>query len=162
MRSMMRKGGNDTMRILRKRRGQSTAEYAIVIALVLGAVIGMQTYVRRGLQGRVQDASNSHLPNTKSGASGLGTGLGTPIATFGDQYSQFKRGQFEPYYASSTSESTSSVRTLDASLAVGDLQVRGKVGDASSVKGGFKSTTDRSGSSAEAGSTNWDSGTLNQ
>ena len=150
------------MRILRKRRGQSTAEYAIVIALVLGAVIGMQTYVRRGLQGRVQDASNSHLPNTQSAGSGPGTDLGTPIATFGGQYGQFKRGQFEPYYASSTSESTSAVRTLDVGGAVGDLQIRGKVGDASSVKGGFKSTTDRSGSSAESGATDWDASTLNQ
>ncbi|UCB56774.1 MAG: hypothetical protein JSV30_06170 [Candidatus Omnitrophota bacterium] len=43
------------MRRLNK-KGQSTAEYAIVIGLIIGAVIGMQTYVKRGVQARVKDA----------------------------------------------------------------------------------------------------------
>ena len=34
-----------------KRRGQNTAEYAIVIALVVGAAIAMQTFIKRSLQG---------------------------------------------------------------------------------------------------------------
>jgi len=46
------------MRML-NRYGQNTAEYAIVIALVIGAVIAMQTYVKRGVQGRFKDASDS-------------------------------------------------------------------------------------------------------
>lgn len=46
------------MRILRK-KGQNTAEYAILIGLVIAAVIAMQTYAKRGLQGRVYDASDS-------------------------------------------------------------------------------------------------------
>ena len=36
-------------------KGQNTAEYAIVIALVVAAAVAMQTYVKRGLQGRVKD-----------------------------------------------------------------------------------------------------------
>ena len=41
------------------RKGQSTGEYAIVFALVLGAVIGMQAYVRRGLQQGVKMGSDT-------------------------------------------------------------------------------------------------------
>ncbi|MDD4907726.1 MAG: hypothetical protein PHJ00_01530 [Candidatus Omnitrophica bacterium] len=43
---------------LRSNRGQNTAEYAIVIALIIGAAIAMQTYVKRGLQGRTKDATD--------------------------------------------------------------------------------------------------------
>jgi len=34
-----------------KKRAQATAEYAIIIGLVIGAAIAMQIYVRRGLSG---------------------------------------------------------------------------------------------------------------
>lgn len=40
------------------KRAQSTAEYAIVIALVIGAAIAMQVYVRRGLQGGLKFATD--------------------------------------------------------------------------------------------------------
>jgi len=36
------------------RRGQSTGEYAILFAIVLGAVIGMQNYIRNRIAGRLQ------------------------------------------------------------------------------------------------------------
>jgi len=39
-------------------RGQSTAEYAILIGLVVAVAIAMQTYVKRGMQGRLHDASD--------------------------------------------------------------------------------------------------------
>jgi hypothetical protein len=38
------------------RRGQSTAEYAVVIGLVIAAVVAMQVYVKRGVQAKVKDA----------------------------------------------------------------------------------------------------------
>lgn len=37
-------------------KGQSTAEYAILIALVVAAVIAMQTYAKRALQAKTRDA----------------------------------------------------------------------------------------------------------
>jgi hypothetical protein len=46
------------------KKGQSTAEYAIVIALVIGALLGMQKYVKRGLQGRVKDALDDFVMDT--------------------------------------------------------------------------------------------------
>ena len=44
---------------LNKRRGQSTAEYAVVLGLIAAAVMAMQTYVKRGLQGRIAEATDA-------------------------------------------------------------------------------------------------------
>jgi len=38
------------------RKGQSTAEYAIVIGLVIAAAVAMQVYVKRGIQAKVKGA----------------------------------------------------------------------------------------------------------
>ena len=46
------------MRRLFNKKAQSTLEYAILIAVVVGALIGMQTYVKRGLQGRLRTATD--------------------------------------------------------------------------------------------------------
>lgn len=37
------------------RRAQSVAEYSVCLALVLAALLGMQIYVKRGLQGRYKE-----------------------------------------------------------------------------------------------------------
>ena len=41
------------------RKGQSTLEYAILIAVVVAAAIGMQVYVKRGFQGRLKQSADS-------------------------------------------------------------------------------------------------------
>lgn len=57
---------------MKNKRGQNTAEYALLIALVVGGVIAMQTYAQRALQARVRDASvfmtksNPEIGNTLS------------------------------------------------------------------------------------------------
>ena len=48
------------LRLLRK--GQSTAEYAIVIGLVIGAAVAMQIYVKRGLQAKMKQAVDYNDP----------------------------------------------------------------------------------------------------
>jgi Flp pilus assembly pilin Flp len=53
-------------RLFRNRKAQSTAEYAVLIALVVAAVVGMQTYVKRGVQARVKDASDDFTANISS------------------------------------------------------------------------------------------------
>lgn len=40
--------------MFRNKRGQNTAEYAVVIALVVGAAVAMQTYVKRNVQAGVK------------------------------------------------------------------------------------------------------------
>lgn len=41
-----------------KRRGQSTLEYAVVIAVVLAALIAIQIYVKRGIQGKLRSSTD--------------------------------------------------------------------------------------------------------
>lgn len=43
---------------LRKRRAQSTLEYAVLIVIVIGALLTIQTYVKRGIQGRLRQATD--------------------------------------------------------------------------------------------------------
>lgn len=73
------------------RPGQSLGELAILLALVVAAVIGMQAYLKRGLQARyksIADAAGSAFDHT--GSDGVFTSL----------------RQYEPYYSSSVSTAT--------------------------------------------------------
>jgi hypothetical protein len=70
-------------------RAQTTAEYAILIAIVIGAVVAMQVYMRRGMQGRIRNVVD-HV------------GAGGKV---GDTDFAFKAEQYEPYYISSDASS---------------------------------------------------------
>ena len=48
------------------KKGQNTAEYAILIALVIAAAVGMQTYVKRGWQGRMKDTSDDFVKGVQN------------------------------------------------------------------------------------------------
>lgn len=84
------------------KRAQTTAEYAILIALVVGAVIAMQIYVRRSLQGKIKDATDLPLNLT-------GTGLNA---------TSFNTTQYEPYYFNSTA-TTTQTQTLGEQMQTG-------------------------------------------
>ena len=45
-------------KLLRKIKGQSTLEYAILIIIIIGALLSIQFYIKRGLQGRLRQASD--------------------------------------------------------------------------------------------------------
>jgi hypothetical protein len=83
------------LRLLRSRNGQNTAEYAILIALVIGVFSAMQIYVRRGLNARVKGGTDK-LPQAVMGQAQTAgdifdnTFLGDPSAA---DYTQY-----EPYY----------------------------------------------------------------
>ena len=49
------------MQRLRTQQGQSMAEYAILFAIVIGAAIAMQQYVKSRLQGTMQGASDNYI-----------------------------------------------------------------------------------------------------
>jgi len=70
--------------MLRHTKAQSTAEYVIVLGLIVAAVIAMQTYVKRGFQGRIKDA----VDYTDQGGQ-----AGNAVA--------FTTKQYEPYYLES-------------------------------------------------------------
>lgn len=40
--------------LIRMRKAQSTLEYALLIGVIVGAFLGMQNYLKRALQGRMQ------------------------------------------------------------------------------------------------------------
>jgi hypothetical protein len=79
--------------MFRSKKAQSTAEYVIVLGLVVGVVIAMQTYIKRGLQGRVKEA----VDFTDQG--------GQTVAT---DVVQFSGNQYEPYYLESSFNSNRS------------------------------------------------------
>jgi Flp pilus assembly pilin Flp len=68
---------------LKNRKAQNTAEYALLIALVVAGVIAMQTYAQRALQARIHDAS-TYMTTQTGGANGIGNDV-----------------QYEPYYLQS-------------------------------------------------------------
>ena len=42
----------------RKMKGQSTLEYAVLIIIVIGALLSIQVYIKRGIQGRLKTAAD--------------------------------------------------------------------------------------------------------
>ena len=45
-------------KFLRKLKGQSTLEYAVLMIIIIGALLSIQTYVKRGVQGRIKSATD--------------------------------------------------------------------------------------------------------
>lgn len=43
---------------LRKRNGQSTVEYAVLIVVVIAALLSIQVYIKRGISGRMKDSAD--------------------------------------------------------------------------------------------------------
>lgn len=84
------------------RKGQNIAEYSILIALVIGAAVAMQIYVKRGIQGRVADAVDYAPVNLSEGGQAL----------------TFNTKQYEPYYIESNAQiasGSSKTETVGAS-----------------------------------------------
>jgi Flp pilus assembly pilin Flp len=69
---------------LKNRKAQNTAEYALLIALVVAGIIAMQTYAQRALQARIHDVSIFMSTNTSKDAQGVQIGNAST--------------QYEPYY----------------------------------------------------------------
>ncbi|MDP3042656.1 MAG: hypothetical protein Q8N62_08070 [Candidatus Omnitrophota bacterium] len=101
------------------RKGQNTAEYAILIALIIAAAVGMQTYVKRGLQGRVKEAVNH-------------TGTAQDV---GGVNLTFTGNQYEPYYAESDTK-VRSERTANEELGYRGAITRSDVKEETKVDAG--------------------------
>lgn len=52
-----------------KQKGQSTLEYALVIAVIVAALIAMQTYIKRGFQGKMKASVDDVGEQFSAGAS---------------------------------------------------------------------------------------------
>lgn len=42
----------------RRKKGQSTLEYAILVIIIIGALLSIQVYIKRGIQGRLKGAAD--------------------------------------------------------------------------------------------------------
>lgn len=45
--------------MIRNKKAQSTLEYAIITAVVVGALLAMQIYIKRGMEGRMRSSTDS-------------------------------------------------------------------------------------------------------
>ncbi len=103
---------------LNAKRGQNTAEYAILIGVIVAAAIAMQIYIRRGMQARIRDAVDySRL------------GQGNELQNF---FSNEK--QYEPYYLNSSFTTTSS-GAVQENMQVGGGVNRDSMSDSTSRTG---------------------------
>ncbi len=92
------------MNRLFRKRAQSTAEYAIILALVIGAVTAMQIYIKRGMQGKIKDVVDY------KGVEGRELGTG--------EFS-FTGGQYEPGQTSTKAATKRGGTETEESLAGG-------------------------------------------
>jgi Tfp pilus assembly protein PilE len=90
------------LRLHKNKKAQNTAEYTILIALVIGAVVAMQTYAQRALQGRLRDAAAE---------------LATQTSQIGNSL------QYEPYYLNQSTRTDRAQTDLDTY----ERQYRGSV-----------------------------------
>jgi len=87
-------------KLMKNKKAQNTAEYAILISLVVAGIIAMQTYAQRALQARVRDA---------------GKYLSTETSKLGETV------QYEPYYLDTKYTVTRNVveiQRLDANTSI--------------------------------------------
>ena len=105
-------------KLMKNKKAQNTAEYALLISLVVAAIIAMQTYAQRSLQARIRDA---------------GTYLSTQTSALGTT------SQYEPYYLSTNYDVTrnSSESEIQNNATV-SMQVNSTRGRAA---GGFQQST---------------------
>lgn len=95
-------------------RGQSTAEYAIVVSVVIAAVVGMQLYTKRGMQAKVKDVSDSFAATND---------LADPDTAL---LAGESRAQYEPYYTAAT-EDAQGIEVAQSSNATEMRAVNGRV-----------------------------------
>ena len=105
-------------KLIKNKKAQNTAEYAILIALVVAAIIAMQTYAQRALQARVRDASQFMTDATN--------GIGTSA-------------QYEPYYQ----KSDYAVTRNESETEILDANTVSRVSGTTSTRdtGGYTATT---------------------
>ncbi len=46
------------LQFLNQKKGQSTLEYATLVVIIIGALISIQVYIKRGIQGRLKSAAD--------------------------------------------------------------------------------------------------------
>jgi len=87
--------------LIKLKKSQSTAEYAILISVIVGAALAMQVYIKRSLQAKMHD-SGIALTEVSGDITGDGVILGTTK-------------QYEPYYAEQRLSDVNRDQTISSS-----------------------------------------------
>jgi uncharacterized membrane protein len=105
-------------KLMKNKKAQNTAEYAILISLVVAGIIAMQTYAQRALQARVRGAAQYLEQQT--------TDLGTTV-------------QYEPYYLSTNYEV---IRNEEETQRLDNQTIRQETdSERTRAEGGFQQST---------------------
>ncbi|MDP8260903.1 MAG: hypothetical protein P9M01_00985 [Candidatus Kappaea frigidicola] len=92
--------------LIKLKQAQSTAEYAILISVIVGAALAMQVYIKRSLQAKMHDAGIA-LTDVSGDLTGEGVILGTTK-------------QYEPYYAEQRLSSADRDTSIENSATTSD------------------------------------------
>ncbi len=95
-------------KLVKNKKAQNTAEYAILISLVVAGIIAMQTFAQRAIQARIRDAAH----------------YGAYIPTTVDDYVNGTL-QAEPYYLDTNyqiSRYDESTKAIDATKTIGGIR----------------------------------------
>ena len=103
-------------KLIKNKKAQQTAEYALLISLVVAAVIAMQTYAQRALQGRIRDASLYMVKETDD--------LGMT-------------NQYEPYYLESSYQTSADVDTAEKEFQ-GGRKTKDEISNRARGAGGYQ------------------------
>lgn len=104
------------------KKAQNMVEYAVLVALVIGAAVAMQTYVKRSLQGKIKDATDAGVTET------LNNGTLT-----------WETRQYEPYYAQESMNTTQESNRIKTFGEMGRTNYNGA--DTSAIQAGSTKTT---------------------
>jgi hypothetical protein len=96
-----------------QKKGQSVAEYALIIATIIIAISSIQTYIKRGLQGRLADASDDFV-------NGVATAPWDPLLTANPAIAT----QFEPLEFSKQSTTDIQVDSVNFEMKTGGEMTR--------------------------------------
>jgi len=88
------------LQYLNQKRGQSTLEYAVLIVVIIGALLTIQVYIKRGVQGRLKSAADD----------------------IGDQYSDGNQNVLK-----STTTSSNTVESFNEGQASTNLEGNGEI-----------------------------------
>ena len=75
-------------KFLKKVKGQSTMEYAILIIIIIGALLSIQVYIKRGVQGRLKSAADDIGEQFSPG----NTNLTVTTRSFSHTFDTFNQG----------------------------------------------------------------------
>ncbi len=96
-------------------RGQSTLEYAIIIMVVVGALLAMQIYMKRGLEGKLKDSSDNI--GAQYSAGNVSSSHTTTTSTSSDEKTS-DQGSFSNVDTSSNITGSENIERLDVEQVV--------------------------------------------